>query len=229
MRMRQIVIALCSVTLVLAATPAAATPAYSIEGVIIDGTEIAGTVGWTFEPTTDITLVSLGAYKRASTVSTYAEGIAIGFWDSSGVQLAGANAPASIVAGTYGFTAVAPVLLEAGNTYTIGITTLEEFDPVEGTFSGFGIIETPLADVTFDPAINYLGSVFDNAFSSLQLLAWPTTPLLSTNNLMSQVNFEFVVGSVAVPEPSSLLMLGSIAVVWLAVRRRRCCTWRRTR
>ena len=172
------------------------TPIYSV---------INGTVGWTFQPTTEISVTALGAFANLPS------GVEIGLWNSSGALLASDTiTSASTAVGLSLYQSITPVMLQADQTYYIAA-----YNP-GGAFQtvvlGEGL-NPPDGTALMSPYIQ-LGNAADANNGTFQ---FPNVVDGPTDTAIIGANFEFQ----PVPEPATLALGGIGALFLLAARRRR--------
>lgn len=175
-------------------------------------------LGWQFQTHAPISVDGLGYFDFA------ADGLNgshdVGIWNSSGSLLASATVDTSdsivgppAVDGAFRYEPITPLLLPAGQTFTIGGTA---FVP-----NGLDLWEKDLAPLASDPSISILSpsSVFANPATNT--LVEPTTT--DDTNAFAGPNFLISTGPSPVPEPGSLaLLLTGMLPLAGSLRRRRC-------
>lgn len=180
---------------IIAATSDAATGTSLINGPF--------TLGWSFTVNQNITLDALGVYD--SDQDGLGQSHDVGVFDAGGTLLA-ATTVASGTSGTlidkYRFQSIAGLTLTTGNTYSIGAVWLDGTDGM--LFDNGGI--------SFSPDVNYVDSNFA-AGSTLQNPAF-------NGGGGGYYGPNFTYTTAAVPEPSSIAMLG-IGAIGLFARRKR--------
>ena len=152
------------------------------------------TLGYSFQVNSAITVTGLGVFDDASDGLNVSHDV--GLWDASGNLLASTTVGAGTVAplnGFYRMSAISGVSLTAGNVYYVG--------SVNGIDNN-GWMQDPSVLIAA-PRITYLSRQFE--FSSGGLVFPDLAGSGSTGYFGG--NFEF--GTSSVPEPGSLLMLGS--------------------
>jgi hypothetical protein len=164
------------------------------------------TYGFQFTPLVNIIVDSLGYIDVGQ--NGLAAGHQAGIWDSSGTLLTSATLTTGTLEGPvldgaqFTYTAITPITLFAGNTYTIGA----EEDSADPIFYDFSAIQTSAA-----PSLLTVSSV--GYYVVNQGFAEPTSTI---GNHYDIVNFT----ASAVPEPSSLALAG-LGALALASRLRR--------
>jgi hypothetical protein len=130
-------------------TPAAGAPASVFGG----GANVQQNLGLIFTPTVDISVDSLGFYAAPGV--TTAETVTI--FNSTGGVVAQTSVGLSDLANSYYWQSIAPVVLTAGQTYTI-----DDFVGANPWAYGGGL--------TTDPLITYLGS----SYKEFPVVAFPS-------------------------------------------------------
>ena len=177
--------------------PGVLTPIYS---------EISGTVGWTFQPLTDLSVTALGAFEY----NLPSGPVDVGLWDSAGDLLASSTITGgSTLVDQSRYETIAPVTLTLGQTYYLG-----EFSP-GGVLQSVAVNPSipPYGYATMSPEIQ-LGNV---AYENNSNFGFPSTLDGSTGSAIIAPNFEFQ----PVPEPGAFCLIGAGALVLPAIRRRR--------
>lgn len=159
------------------------------------------TVGSVFTPSVNITVTALGFYDDGGTYPV--TGALVGIYNSGGTLLesttvtAGANE-----SNGYAFATVAPLVLSAGQTYTVASNDIP---------TGYSY------NYTSPPGVNPNISFVDSTYTYGVGLNYPTTHYLE---VYYGPNFEFNTG---VPEPGlyGVLALGLTGLVTAVLRRRR--------
>lgn len=161
-------------------------------------------VGWRFNVDSSIVVTDLGVWNADTQVGF--EGLTsdhmVGIWDSSGTLLTSTlvTVAGSVAVGDWNYEATANVVLNPGETYTIGA--------MYTAFDGDSYISSP-SSVTTAAGVNVLNGVFPDAGD----LGFVFPGSDSTNLGRFGPNFLFI----PTPGAISLLALGGLA----AARRRR--------
>ena len=166
---------------------------------------ISGPVGWTFQPTTDISVTALGALKYIVPRA----GVEVGLWDSNGDLLASqAITSASTSVNQSLYQSITPVLLTADQTYYLAAYS------AAGPLAAIAVTPdaAPNGYATMSPDI-LLGEA---AYLKDSGFAFPATIDGSPGCAIIAPNFAYQV----VPEPAVGGLLGAGAMVWLLARRR---------
>jgi hypothetical protein len=165
-----------------------------------DGGFATGTIGWSFQALTNITLTSLGSFNY---ITTNSGPIAVGLWAANGTLLASntisLNSP---LQNQSRYESIDPISLTKGSTYYLGAYSLAggisfvEATPEDG---GFVITSSEIQ----------LGSATASTTAGFAL---PTDLQGGPGSAFLAPNMEFSV----VPEPSPLafLSLGALALAW---------------
>ncbi len=152
------------------------------------------TLGYSFMVNSPITVTGLGVFDAGSDGLNVSHDV--GLWDSSGNLLTWTTVPAGTVAplnGYYRMEAISGVSLTAGSVYYVGSVNGIDND---------GWLQDP-STLIAAPEITYLSRQYEFSNGSL---VFPDLAGSGTTGYFGG-NFEF--GGSSVPEPSSLLMLGS--------------------
>src|ERR1051325_631205 len=168
---------------------------------------VAGTSGWSFVPTTPISVTSLGCFDYVLSVNQ--NPLLIGLWASDGTLLASHNvSTASPLLNQTHYESISPVSLNAGLTYYLGaysaaqgIVVLNASEPTSG-----GVVNTSANIQLGQAGANFSGFAVPN-----NLQGSPGSAFLTAN-------FQYVV-----PEPSAaaLWSLAAAALAWHRNRSKR--------
>lgn len=160
------------------------------QGVI--GYQNNSTIGWTFSPSENILVSSLGWFGDQNPSS----GITIGLWNETGTLLSSAmiNDNSEMIDGNK-FEAINPIQLSANQTYVIGAG-------ISGQMTYLGFFGSPTTN-----AISYITANLSQGSG----FTFPTT-LTDSDGYIPAVTFIFQI----VPEPNVLALsaLGGMFVVW---------------
>ncbi|HTR41993.1 MAG TPA: DUF4082 domain-containing protein [Pseudomonadales bacterium] len=199
--------------MVLAATTAAhaqmeAMPGYNVTpnpAYTPVMSSINGPVGWTFQPTTEISVTALGIFNNLPA------NLEVGLWNASGTLLASSTIKAGAVAIDQSlYESITPVDLTAGQTYY-----LAAYSP-SGAFSALALSPniTPAdGNAIMSPDIQ-LGTA---AYANNGVFEFPGVTESVPDSAIIAPNFEY---APVVPEPSTLYLLGAGSLA-LLIRRRR--------
>ena len=164
-------------------------------------------LGWTFQPLTDIDVTALGAFDYVVPGTGVLD---VGLWDSTGTLLASGTISATSTSINQSlYQSITPVMLTAGQTYY-----LAAYSP-SGSFSFYvvGPDNGPNGgNATMSPEIQ-LGAA---AYTPDAGFAFPSTTEGSSGDAVIAPNFQFEV----VPEPSTFCLLGGGLIILMAMRRR---------
>src|ERR1035437_6552660 len=165
----------------------------------------AVTLGWTFQPQTDIDVTALGAFNDALHGSGNLE---IGLWNSSGDLLTSSLVALTGTSSNSIYQTIAPLLLIAGETYYLGA-----YSPSQTVY--FYVVG-PDSDThgyaIMSPEIQLSGA----AYNTGNVFAFPSTTISQLGDAVVMPNFQFQV----VPEPSTVCLLGGGTIILLALRKR---------
>ncbi len=195
--MKRILATAAILVLPLVCAPSSSATAITFTAPTIDYTNGSWSLGFEFETNRAITVGSLGFYDDSKNDLTQSHDV--GIFDSTGnLLVSGTVVPGSTLVGWFRYVPVTATLLPAGQIFRIAAVTGSEkytWDP-----TGFAT----------DPAITYLR----DRWIAGSTLTFPT----STDNLAGGgyfgPNFD------TVPEPASVLLIGS-GLTGLALLRRR--------
>ena len=161
-----------------------------------DFTNGSWTLGFEFEPTTDIFVTSLGSFFPSDADDVHG----VTLWNTSATALATTTVTGTGTAG-FDYTAITPVELFAGQMYVIGANTLSDDYAIDPTF-------------TTAAAIDYLGHV--ETMCSGVTPCFPGTSLEASSDFGA--NFTF---TTATPEPASAALVGTLLALLAFHRFRR--------
>jgi hypothetical protein len=196
-------------TLALIASTAAGSSASTLALDVTSGTQIFApgvfrNIGWQFSVNTSVTVDGLGVFDVDA--PGFAERHQVGLWDNSGNLLAqavvwdtSALVLSASTAGDWRFENIAPLVLGPG-TYVVGAFYSDSSDPVMAN-----------ATLALAPQISFLAS----RASQEVAFAMP-----GVYGLVEPGVFAANVRINAVPEPASMLLLGSGLAALVARRRR---------
>jgi hypothetical protein len=162
------------------------------------------TLGWTFQPQTDINVTALGAF---SYVLQNPGNLDIGLWDSGGNLLASNAVSITGTSDATVYSSITPLMLTAGLTYYLGA-----YSPSQTVyFYVVGPDSDTHGSATMSPNIQ-LGGL---AYNTNSFFAFPSATEGSVGDAVIMPNFQFE----AVPEPSTLCLLGGGAIILVAMLR----------
>lgn len=195
-------------TLTALALLVSATVCSATEGILTysvnDAGFIDGTVGWSFQPTTGISVTSLGVFQD---VITNQSPLTVGLWAQNGTLLASATVTsADPLLNQTLYQSITPVDLTAGDTYYLG------------AYSATGNIFTPYEIPPGGSAITSPGIQLGAAVWATNGVAFPGTVVGPSGSAFLAPNFQY-----SVPEPSvaALLAIGGSVLARQGVRRMR--------
>jgi hypothetical protein len=169
------------------------------------------TIGWRFTANQDILATQLGFWD-SSPGTPLGQSHQVGLWNSTGSTLLGSTTveTTSPLTGAFRYEPITPVLLTAGNTYVLGAALTSPFLDVYAQFSSM---------VTTAPEITFIS---DTRNASAGGFSFPG--ILDGNLGRFGPNFQFQPAG-AVPEPSSLLLLGlgagcAVSYAWRRQKRK---------
>jgi len=171
-----------------------------------DFTNAAWSLGWEFQVGSGaITVTDLGVYDDFA--NDFTESHEVGIYDLSGTLLvSGTVNPGDILSGFFRYTSVAPTNLAANTNYIVTAATRSE---------NYGFFPSL---ITFDPAISYVRDRFQ--FSNTLVFPSNSTGFAAGEGIYGGT-FGFIPSVTAVPEPSSMVMLGLGALGMAFARRGR--------
>lgn len=196
-------------------------PAVSVTANTVTGTSSnnqSQTIGWSFRPTTDITITALGLLDIG------ADGLVdpheVGVWQSSGTLLAQTLIPegtGTTRIGNFRYVDIQPLLLASGQDYVIGALYLaasapglgpSDSDPDRDSFQG--AFNNANAPRSFAPEIEFLETRFGTQQIGNLILPNQTTPnasaLLGPGFLFEATETPSVT---AIPEPASFAVFAA--------------------
>ncbi|HEY6342917.1 MAG TPA: DUF4082 domain-containing protein [Bryobacteraceae bacterium] len=192
-------------------------PGVAFTSVTNDFTNNSWSLGWSFTTNVAIAVTALGYYNASLTgglvgLSAGCDCGEVGIFDSAGDLLASAQVTsADPVTGFFNYQAITPLVLAASQTYYI----LAETGSSDYTWGVNGLTVNP--DITFDGDAYIQSSTLAFGTSSEGLTAAQGGGFFGPNFLDPPV-------SASTPEPSTLLLFGTVSVAMLGalrLRRRR--------
>jgi hypothetical protein len=214
-KIRSIYIASAVSLLLGAAHLRADIPALAFTSTSENFTNGAWSLGWSFTANTGLSVTALGYYNATLTGGAVGLGAGcncgdVGIFNSTGNLLASAQVTSSDpVIGFFNYQAITPVDLAAGQTYYI----LAETGSSDYTWGVNGL--TVIPNITFD----------SDAYISSPTLAFGTTSQgIGVAQGGGYFGPNFQASTTSAPEPSSLLLFGTVSVATfgaLRLRRRR--------
>ena len=194
---------LCAVTL-FAPAAKADTIGVNFSSVNIDFTNGQWSLGYQFRANVNTSVTQLGFYDDLKNGLT--ENHTVGLFNSVGNLLAQTTVTnASTLTSFFRFNAIAPVALTAGSIYYVAATTGTE----NYTWDPNGVVIDP--DITF----------IADAFIASNVLAFPTQS--NGSGLIGWFGANIQTAAAPIPEPGTLLLLGSglCGIVGIARRRKK--------
>lgn len=189
------------------AAPARADIAVSISG---NGTygNASGSWGWEFSTTSDLTVTALGVYDVNG--GGLPENTTVGIWRESDQALVGSTVVPTngTLVGGFRYNGVTPFTLSSSEVYRITF-----WNP-----TGFNTIGFSGQNAVFAPEVNYLNAGVYNLNSGS--FSYPN--LVTDNNLPKYFGPNFQFTTSAVPEPTSVALVGlGLMLPIYAIRRRK--------
>ncbi len=173
---------------------------HSASGGSITGSGTGGTIGWTFEPLTEIRVTDLGCFQF------YVQdqgAVQVGLWTDGGTLLASNTVSATdLLVNSSVYQAVTPVVLSSNTVYRIGLHALSGNTPFPVANPPDGAISMS-SDIQLNSAVNS-----DSGF------AFPVNSLGGGAMLVGP-NFLY---NWTIPEPSTMTLVG-LGLLALVVRR----------
>jgi len=153
-----------------------------------------GTAGWAFQPTTEISVISLGCLDNIFQANS-TDSVSVGLWDSGGALLSSITVtPSSQLVSSTRYESVAPVFLAANQTYHIG------------AYNPLGVIAYWVADNTYFQYFTTSPSIQLRGFAAASGgFVFPKELEGGTGIVPLGPNFQYTV----VPEPSCIMLLGA--------------------
>jgi hypothetical protein len=185
---------------------ASATSVYNFSSAPT-ATDTTLSFGFQFSTNTAITVASLGYFDDGG--DGFASVHRVGIFDSDGDLLASTTLGTGTtdpLVGQFRFQSITPILLAAGQTYTLAATTGGSADPW-----AYGDAGTTLADFTVDPRISIAQDAARFLYQSDNHLRNPTEHFAYT--LYAGPSFEIGSGITATPEPDTGAVLGGLGVL----------------
>lgn len=174
------------------------------------GSSVNRSLGWTFQPTSDLEVTALGAFDY---ILSGSQQIQVGLWDASGVLLASEIINASSTPNNQSlYQSIPSALLIANQTYYLAAYLMNS---PAGSFSFYVVgpdVTEPNGYATVSPEIQ-IGSI---AYTSDAGFTFPSATEGSAGDAVVGPNFQFQ----TVPEPSTFCLLGSGIAGWLLMRRK---------
>jgi hypothetical protein len=160
--------------------------------------------GFRFTVNSDITVTSLGAFDRLA--NGLEQAVDVGLFALDGTLLISATVPSGAVApltDSYRYVDSADVDLAAGADYVISVFNFPGFTPTHGV----------VPSLLFAPAITPVEGRSSTGFDL-------TFPSGVSGHLFLGGNFQYI--AAAIPEPTTLSLLGAALASFTLRRRRRC-------
>jgi hypothetical protein len=192
-----------SVFMATAGQVAFASAAVAFTSPTIDFSNFTDLVGWQFTVNNNITVDALGFYDNPANGIHSSHPIGIYDVATQELVLSGAVGPADPYSAWFNWASVAPTVLLAGHTYDI-VTVLNGDNR---TWNPNGI--------TFDSNITYIEDVWSNGVHTLMF------PNSTDSNPFGYFGPNFDISPGTVPEPSTLLLLGTGMLSGLGALRRK--------
>jgi hypothetical protein len=167
---------------------------------------VPGTIGWTFQPLTSLSVTALGAF----TYNLPSGSTDVGLWSSDGTLLASSVITSgSTLVDQSRYESITPILLTPGQTYYLG-----EFSS-SGPIQSIAVYPTepsgPDGYATMSPDIQ----LDDAAWQTNSIFEFPSITVGSPGAAIIAPNFQFQI----IPEPSAVCLLGISSLILLAGRR----------
>jgi Domain of unknown function (DUF4082)/PEP-CTERM motif len=173
---------------------------------------INSTVGWTFQPNTNVSVTDLGCFAKVFDDNQSVSSIEVGLWDSGGALLASNSVTAtSPLVGETRYESITPVALLPNQVYNVGI------------FSPSGTIGIDVAGVAANGTIGVSPEITLRAAASSSPgsgFTFPAEDQQAFGSIYAGPNFEY---QGRVPEPGSWVLLGLGGLFLVAGR----ANWRR--